>query len=342
MLLIDAMQSAAPWVAFAPDGVTPSAALSIAGDAVTPTPSGDGRSIVAARAAPALNHRLRRDVAPVDLRGWPELRITLQADVATGSRPDSPFFLELRLGSASAPIGSPGNDWHRRLPIDRAGTWGSARLDLADLPMSVRSAADRIELRCVADTPFTARLDRLVAARPSFPGDVDDALMALLDKRVAIGGTPVAAVVMPAGGAAPATRPLILIQPYALNPAFTRDPVDGGPSDFTAGGAMRLRAPSEPFELDYAIEALGANRADQAAIVDFLLGTLARQFELESDGASLYARWIAAPEGERSFAIERQLIHLRITAWRERQAPLVVRPVRTLTTLIESRENGVG
>ncbi|PTS90387.1 hypothetical protein DBR17_01550 [Sphingomonas sp. HMWF008] len=322
--------------------MTPSVALSVSGDGATPTPSGDGRSIVAARTAPALNHRIRRGIAAVDLAPWPELRITLNADVATGARPDSPFFLELRLGSAAAPIGAAGNDWHRRLPIERAGAWETARLSLADLPAPVRAATTQIELRCVSDTPFTARIDQLVASRPSFPSDIDDALLALLDQRISIGGTPVSAQVMSAGGALPGALPLILIQPYDLRPASQRDAVDGGPSDFTAGGAMRLRGASDPFELDYAIEARAATRAEQAAIVDFLIGALPRQGPLAVNGTILHAEWRTPPDGLHSFPIERQLIHLRVTAWRERSAPVVIRPVKSVSTIIDSRETADG
>lgn len=341
-LLIDTMQSAAPWTPLSPDGITPSSALSVTTDAATPTPSGDGRSLVATRAAPSLNHRIRRNIAPIDLTAWPELRITLQADIATGTRPDSPFFLELRLGSAAAPIGAPGNDWHRRLPIGRADAWEAPRLSLADLPAPIRGAATQVELRCVADTPFSARIDELAAAQPSFPGDIDDALLALLGNRVMIDGAPVAAQVMPAGGAPSAERPLILIQPYALRPASTRDPVDGGPSDFTADGAMRLRPQSDPFELDYAIEALAANRADQTRLIDYLIGALPRQGTLRSGGSTFQIEWIAAPDGHRSFAVERQLIHLRLTAWRERGIPALVKPVKTLAAVIDSRDRTGG
>ncbi|OYY91537.1 MAG: hypothetical protein B7Y45_02990 [Sphingomonas sp. 28-66-16] len=340
--MIDDMQSTAPWAALSPDGVTPSAALSLAADASTPTPSGDARSIVATRAGPALNHRLRRSIPPVDLATWPELRLTMQADVATGSRPESPFYLELRLGSAAAPIGAPGNDWHRRLAIERADAWEAQRLSLVDLPGPVRGALDQIELRCVADTPFAARIDQLVAARRRFPGDVDEALVALLDQRVTIAGAPVPAAIIPAGGALPETVPLILIQPYDLRPAWTRDAAAGTPGNFMADGTMRLAAASDPFELDYAIEARAADRTDQALLVDFLLGALPRQGTLLVNGEPLRAEWITAPGGERCFPIERQLIFLRVTCWRERRSPITVAPVKSVSTRIDPREPADG
>jgi hypothetical protein len=156
-LTIDDMRSAAAWQALASDGVTASAALAIAADSQTQTPSGDGQSLVAERTAPALNHRLHRTIGPLDLSAWPELRLELQADVATGMRADSAFFLELRLGSAAAPIGTPANEWNRRLPIERAQRWEAPRLSLDDLPAAVRGAVDRIELRCVSNRTLNCR-----------------------------------------------------------------------------------------------------------------------------------------------------------------------------------------
>jgi hypothetical protein len=51
----------------------------------------------------------------------------------------------------------------------------------------------------------------------------------------------------------------------------------------------------------------------------------------------LRAEWIAGPQGDRSFPIERQLIHLRVTAWRERGKATSVAPVRTVRTVFDTR-----
>ncbi|KQN29388.1 hypothetical protein [Sphingomonas sp. Leaf38] len=340
-LMIDAMQLWGAWTALSSDGMTPSAGLTIVGDAATETPSGDARSLVAQSAGPVLDHRLRRSIAPLDLAPWPELRLTWQANIATGSRADSPFFLELRLGSAAAPIGSPGNDWRRRLPLDRADRWESPRFSLIDLPPLVRAAVNQIELRCVANTPFVARLDALAAARASIPADIDAALLARLDAKISIAGVPVAAQIVAAGAPLPATLPLLLLQPYDLQPAWALDAAGVTPADFTGGG-LRLRGASEAVTLDYAVEARAATRADQAALVDFLLDALPRQGTIAVNDAALRLEWVTAPVRDRAFAIERQLIHLRVTAWRERGVPVVVVPVKAITTTIDPRERAGG
>lgn len=340
-LMIDNMQQLAPWAALSADGVTPSVGLSVAADSATGTPSGDMRSLVAQSVGAVLDHRLRRNIPPLDLAAWPELRITWQADVATGSRADAPFFLELRLGSAAAPIGSPGNLWRRRLPLDRADRWESPRFSLVDLPPAVRTGVDQIELRCVANTPFVARIDALAAARVAMPGDIDAALLARLDGRISIAGVPVAAQLVAAGASLPATMPLLLIQPYDLQPAWALDAAGVTPADFTGDG-LRLRGASEAFTLDYAIEARAATRADQATLVDFLLDALPRQGTINVNDAPLRTEWIMAPNRERAFAIERQLIHLRVTAWRERGVPVAVVPVKAIATIIDPREAAGG
>ncbi len=340
-LMIDNMQQLASWTALSPDGVTPSDTLSIAADVATGTPSGDARSLVAQTAGTAIDHRLRRSIVPLNLATWPELRMTWQANVATGSRADAPFFLELRLGSAAAPIGSPGNGWRRRLPLDSADRWESPRFSLVDLPPAVRGAVDQIELRCVTNTLFVARIDALAAARASMPGDIDAALVDRLDGKISIAGTPVPAQLVASGTPLPAAVPLLLIQPYDLQPAWALDAAGSTPADFTGDG-LRLRGTSEAFTLDYAIEARAATRAEQAVLIDFLLDALPRQGTLAVNDATLRTEWIMAPNRERAFAIERQLIHLRVTAWRERGVPVAVAPVKTISTIVDPRETSGG
>src|SRR5207248_4009032 len=92
--------------------------------------SGGGPSneiAIAERAAPpggleisattgALGHYVERADPAHDLSAFEDLRLLLGGDrVADGSEA-APFFLELRLGSAAAAVGSAQNQWARLLP----------------------------------------------------------------------------------------------------------------------------------------------------------------------------------------------------------------------------------
>src|SRR4051812_25741142 len=217
--VLDSMTDPGAWAARTPDGAAASAELAVIADPANLT--GDGSLRVTATTA-ALGHRLERTLPAADLTGFSDLQLVLRADRPADGSPAAPFFAELRLGSAAAPIGAGGNTWHRLLPVRSAGSFELVALALDDLPPAVRGAVTAVRLTVVdAARPVTLLLDRLAAVRESMLADADAALLARLDGLARIDDTPVPALVAEQGAADP-QPPYIRLLNYDVVLAETR------------------------------------------------------------------------------------------------------------------------
>jgi hypothetical protein len=331
----------ARWSALQADGVTASAAITLAQDNAAATPSGDARSVRIACAAGSATHIARCRIMPAqNLDSFDELRLVLRSDrAATGA----PFYVELRLGSAALPIGAPANTWLRRLPLTGDNRWDLVRLTLDDLPAAVRAALTRMELQVLdATRPFTLQVDEALAVQPRMVADAEAALVARLHQRFVLGAAAVPARTIPAGGALPVQRPLIAILPLALRQAQERSTGQAQRSDHVTDG-YRLRPAPLAWELGYAFEALAATRDEQAAIVDWLIGELPAQGSLRVGGQSLSLELVPPPPPDRDLIavqVPRQWLACRAWAWQETGAALPVRPAETVVTRIDWKEPG--
>ena len=114
-------------------------------------------------------------VVPLDLSGADELRLwTYATRVADGSA-RRPFLLELSYVDAND---APGETHRWLVPAGAARSWEQHRFGIAG---DRRSHVTSLRLTCLTDTPFTVRLDELLAVGEESLFDVEAALGALLD-----------------------------------------------------------------------------------------------------------------------------------------------------------------
>jgi hypothetical protein len=281
------MDDAAPWHAFAADGVSPSTDLALTIDVSRPRFGVQTSSGRVSGSVGALNHTLRRTVLNLDLTKFNELRLWLYSDRPADGTPARPFFLELRLASATVAIGAPGNTWQRYFPISQTNTWESVRLSISDLPAAIRSAVNLIQLRCAdATTSFRCNVDDVIAVLDEMIGDVDSALLASLNGILVINSHPVPAVLHPANGTLTQARPYIEVMQYDVVYSRERTQSTRPRADFTDQG-YSLRPPSNAYELYYQITAVADDRNTQSQILEFILRTVTPRGALVVNGYPL-------------------------------------------------------
>jgi len=281
------MDSAAPWQALAPDGVTPSTELSLTVDTSHPRVGADSSAGLVSGTVKALNNTLRRNFAGIDLTNLDEIRLWVNSDRPADGTSELPFFLEMRLASATLALNDPNNTWQRYLPISQVRTWESVRLGIGDLPAAVRSAVTVMQFRCSdATTAFNCDVDDILAVRDAVVGDVDAALLALLNGSLVINTQPVAAVLHPANGTLTQTRPYFEITQYDLSYMRERTSSTRPRGDFTDAG-YTLRPPSNAYELSYQFTAVADDRASQAQMLEFMMRTLPPRGQLVVNGLPL-------------------------------------------------------
>jgi hypothetical protein len=339
-LMLSAFTQLAGWQALQSDGVTASAAVAIAEDLLGGTPSGDRRSIALNYSSAALSHIARRGLAPIDLSDFDELRVVLRGD--RDSAPN--FYLELRLGSVALPIGAVGNTWYRRIPVD-AGNWSVVRISLSDLPPALRSAVTVAQLQCIdATQAFSLNIDQVLAVRPGMIADLEEALLSKLNQQFSLSGALVPAQLILAGGTWPGTTPAIAIVPLDIRNCDERSVGTPLRCDFVADG-YRVRPGPTAFEATYAIEAIAADRIEQAMLMDFLL----RAFPLRGTLRVAAHQWSIETQAPPAFEQDpllnpapRQRLYCRVLAWQDSEAVSSVRPVEGLVTRLDWKESGHG
>jgi hypothetical protein len=275
-------------------------------------------------AAGSAGHYVEGVGPPVDLRPWQDLLLWVRSDrVANGSTSD-PFFLEVRLGSATAPVGGGGNPWLRLVPVDQLAAWQAVPLSLADLPLAVAEAATTIRLTCVdASVAWSLTIDAVIAVAPEMLADADHALVDRLDSRLTLDGTTVPAVLVPRAGA-DLQPPLLRLSNYDIRPDRATTPIDGPRTDFT-GSAFTVRAPATVYQLDYAIEAVATDRSGEARMIQFVLDTLTPTAVLVSAGRTISAEWIDQPTTAAPPVIapppDHPVVHVRLRTAQPGRAP---------------------
>lgn len=337
-LQIDRFDSEVPWQALTPAN-TPSPDIGFALDGPGPALPANGRSLRVTIAATATGHRIQRTIPAIDLAPFPEVRMWFRGERLAGGSAASapPFFLEMRLGSAALPVGAPGNDWHRRLPIEPGARWSPVRMALDDLPVAVRGAVTQIALFVLPGAgSLTVWLDDLRAANPQMVVDADAALVAALDGGVSIGGTPVPAVLDVPGVTAP-VGPFIGIVHYAMTPA---DTVGGQPqrsADHSVAGHRIYPAP-EAWHLHYRIDCTGDSADRQATIVDFVSHTLGMRGVLDIGGVAHRIERLRDIEPCDAQAAG-PLLRYRVTVARQRAGAVAVQPVGDVRFAVGLRED---
>lgn len=339
-LTIDAMDDASRWKAFASDGVTPSAALSMSDDALEFRYGADHKSGRIAGATAALNHVLRRTSAATNLADFDALCFWIKSTRAADGSPARPFFLQLRLASAAVGLDAPANTWSRFIPIAQANEWEFVRLALDDLPAGIRNAVTVIELRCLdASVSFTCHLDDLIAVRAEMIGDADAALKARLHEQLTLNGNKVPAIVFFPDTPAPPNTPYFRILNYDIRVLYEQ--MRGAPArgDYSGNG-FRLRTSPVPYQLFYEIEAVADTRANQTRMLEFVLETLTPYSYLLVNGVMLPLQWIEVASddligGSRN---GRTLLHFELMTWQERgDGESAVPPYRSIEVAMDQR-----
>ncbi|MFL6120422.1 hypothetical protein [Actinophytocola sp.] len=329
--ILEPMGDAAQWTPSRPDGA-PSADLAMVDEQVVVGYGADGRAARITAAPNAVGHVLRRTIAAVDISGYTELRLSIRADRRT-----EPFFLELRLGSTALPVDDPANTWHRLLPVRKPQTWETVRLSLDDLPPTVANGVTQLRLRCLG-APFTAYLDDITAVLPRMLADADRAL----ESRLA--GITVAGAVATAGVRAPGQQvpaaPALDIVHFDLRYAPERATEQRLRRDFTTTGAREVSL-GDPYDLDYALTPVAADRTTQAALLEAALDRLRPYDELTVDGERLPAEliWIVGRDRIGGAATEVPVLFYRVGVRRPvvlGTPVLAVRDIRLETEHLET------
>lgn len=328
---VDDFSTPAAWIALQPDGVSASSQITIAPDPTRVAPGFDA-SLRATIAPQSDSHILRRSLAvPLNLSAFDELRLNFASDRAATGAPVAPFCLELRLGSAIAPIGSPGNVYFRQLPALQGGRFDVVRLSLADLPPAVRGSVNRLEFRVAGELAFNCNFEHLGAARDEMLGDVDTALLALLNGKFSLAGGPVPAVLHPANGPLNQTRPYYQI--LHMDTIFSNERTETArPVGDYAGAKATARPRAFAFELFYQLTAVADDRASQAAMLEFALRTLPTRGALFVGGYLLPAEMVFVPPRERIGAArtDEAPLFYRISARQETGRPTAVAPTKSI------------
>jgi hypothetical protein len=328
-LMIDALDDASPWFALAPDGVTPSTELSLAIDTSQFPPA----AVTSARvtgSTNALNHTLQRSFAAIDLSTFNELRLWIRGDRPADGTPGRPLFLEMRLASAAMPLNDAGNTWQRYLPVSQAGVWEPVRVSIADLPAAIRGGMTVMQLRC-AFAPFACNIDEILAVRDDMVTDVDQALLAILDQGLSLGGNAVPAVLHPANGVLAQARPYLEITNYDI--LFSRERTDSNRPrvDYSDKG-YTIGPGSNAYELYYQVKAVADDRASQSQMLDFTLRALPARGGLLVNGVVLPMEAITVYAFDQPGGVRTEDIPLfyRISVRQETGPADLVSPARTL------------
>jgi hypothetical protein len=274
-------------MAFAPiDAFADAASWTVTGGAlgVEDAPAGPRAGTAAIRlvaAAGGAGDRAERTIDAVDLRPFDDLQVWVRSNRVASSRGD--HLVELALGASTLGVDAPSNRWRRLLPVEVAGRWQPVVVTVADLPDRVRRAARTVRLTAVTDDAFTLELASAAAVR----------------NEVEMDGEPVPAVVAPDQPAGGAAGPHLRIRPVAVRPAPELSLVTEQRTDHTAAG-FALRPAPEPYELDYAVDAVAGTRAAQIALVEVLLELVPPSGALLVNDRPLPLEWTGplAPAGD--------------------------------------------
>lgn len=337
---IDAMDDASRWKAFQADGVTASTEFAMSDDVKQFRYGADKKSGKVSATTAALNHVLRRTLAPANLSNFDNLLFWINSNRPADGSLARPFFLEMRMASANVGLGAPANTWSRLIPISQTETWELVRLGIDNLPANIRGAVNLIQLRCVdASASFTCNLDDVIAVRAQMIDDVDAALLARLHQQLTLNGNKIPAVIDFPGSPAPPNPPYFRIVNYDVRLAreqMRSIPVRG---DYSGNG-FRLRPSGVPYQLFYEIEAIADTRANQTGLLEFVLASLAPYSHLLVNDVMLPVEVVdlAMDDSMVENRNGRVGLHFQVMTWQEQGAPeLAVPPYHSITVDADQR-----
>ena len=309
LLVIDPATDATPWQAKAPDG---SASTLLHIRAAPAPPAATALTIDAA--AGATGHFIERTLpAPVDLTNFTDIQVWLTSDRQATGTATQPFFLELRIGSNAAAINTPANQWHRYLPATQSHARELALMSVDDLPVQAKTAVTTVRVTCVDGTaPFICRIERITALTEQILADIDAALKARLDGKIAADGLPVPALIAELGAVLP-NPPYLRITQFDVRAADERSPQVPTRSDYTDSG-FRLRPPRATFDALYEVECISDARATEAAALTYLLGDFAPRTALSVNDWPMTCELVPIPAALGATRPERVIVWLRVLA----------------------------
>jgi hypothetical protein len=232
----------------------------------------------------AAGHTAAKGVTVVDLTSYDDLWFWVQSTRVADGSSTWPFFLEVRLGSATTAQGTAANVWSREVPVTRPDTWELVKVSLADLTSTVRSALSTVQFGCIdASIPFRCNLATLTAVHEQLLLDVDDALDALLSNQATLAGNPVPAFVAQPGSTTTPPTPSIRITNYDVQSADARSPAGPSRSDYH-DGTFELRPRRRAYDVLYEIDVLAAARSDADLLYELVLTRLGTSTELVVNG----------------------------------------------------------
>ena len=181
------------------------------------------------------------------------------------------------------PIGSPGNTWHRLLPVSRSDTWETVKLSIDDLPGAIANAVTLIQLRCISDDPpFIANIDDLTAVLPEMIADSSRAVVSRLGG-IVVGGAAVPCSVRSPSEPVPIAPALdVLNLDVQFAPSRVRDARIA--RDYTDGGGLRLVPVGDPYDLTYSITPISNTGDQNAGMIEAVLRRIAYFDVLDVDG----------------------------------------------------------
>lgn len=339
MLILDAMDAPGQWSALAPDGVTVSTELLLSSDATHFRYGADQRSGRITGSTNAMQHRLRRSLANLDLNPYEEIRFWVWSNRPADGSPERPFFLEARMGSAALPIEAAGNTWRRAVPVSQVSSWELVRLTLGDLPAGVRGAANSMELRCLdARQAFVCHLDDLAAVRERMIGDVDEALLARLHQQLSVDGNLVRAVLAHPEHPPTTVEPYMLLRQYDLQYDSERTRTVRERGDYSGGGYW-LRAVSVAYNIYYAVDVVTATRLQKTQVMEFILAQLSPTAGLLVNNVLLTVDWVAVSpfEGAEPWRSGRSLLYFKVGTRQELGRPERVQALRQIQLEVEPK-----
>jgi hypothetical protein len=217
----------------------------------------------------------RKFPAPLDLRGFDELRLWLRSSRPASAAPDTPFYLALEATTAAGPQ----PPWRRLLPVARAGAWELHCLWLGDMADELRQAVATLRLRSLDPTvAFRACLGELIATLPEPIGDLEEALVQRLDNAysVLVEGTPASVPAIVDVPESPGTRtaPFVLVTPWSLRALEPRGGASEVVDNFTPAGA-HTRPARRLLRLEYRIDAFVTVRRQKSHLLERIVYDLA-------------------------------------------------------------------
>ncbi len=291
-LLVDPFDDASAWHTTAPGG-GPSAEL------VTQTDSSvtwlSTATVALSGTTSASGHLASTTFTSVDLNAFDDLWFWVRSDRLADGTAGQPFFLELRLGSATVAMGTAANAWHRELPVTQAATWQLVKVSLSDLSPTVRSAMSALQIGCIdASAPFRCNVAALMTVREQLLLDLDAALVARLSNQAVLAGAPVPAFVDQPGSTTPPPTPSIRITNYDVQSADARSP-SGPPRSDYRNGTFDLRPRRRAYEVLYEIDVIASARADADLLYELVLTQLGTSSELLVNGVPQFAEMEPLP-----------------------------------------------